>query len=655
MRLRTSFLVVTLAACVPFAWAGTPDWLRAAAHETLPAYKADTDGVVILHEEITSVDASGEIYTVYREAVKILRPNRRESLSRVLVPFDNETKLTWLKGWAITAGGQEYEVKEKDAVETNALSSSFVSDSRIKVLIIPGGEVGSVIGYEYQQRRRPSIYEDIWGFQGDLPVHLSRYTLHLPAGWEYETFWNNHDKIQPTIAGNDTTWQVSDQPGIEEEDYMPPRRAIAGRMLLHYFGPNTNHASGPNWSRVGSWYSQLVSDRRVASPEIKKEVQTITASAPTPLEKVALLAYWVQKEIRYVAVEVGIGGYQPHTAGDIYRGRYGDCKDKVTLLSTMLSEVGVESYYVLIHSVRGVVMQDSPSAVTFNHVILAIRAPKDAPIDKLKSVYNHPQLGPLILFDPTDDMTPFGYLPATLQATNALLVANGQGELIRMPLLAPGSNQLRREGRLVLTSDGSLSGQVEEWRTGIVGRDFRERLLVAESKDRAKSIEQMLSSTLASFQLTKAEVGSLDAINEPLFVRYNFSAPEYAKKAGQLLLVRPRVLGQKNWTIMEGNKRLYPVEYDSASLQSDLFEIAIPEGYEVDELPDPVDLTYDFGEYHSKIQQSGKSLKYSRTFTIKQVIVPTARLDDLKKFYRSIASDERNTAVLKPKAASSGN
>jgi len=100
---------------------------------------------------------------------------------------------------------------------------------------------------------------------------------------------------------------------------------------------------------------------------------------------------------------------------------------------------------------------------------------------------------------------------------------------------------------------------------------------------------------------------------------------------------------------MEGNKRLYPVEYDKASFQTDAFEIELPSGYEVDELPDPVDTVYDFGEYHSKIEQSGNTLKYTRQFTIKQVLVPTNRLDDLKKFYRQIAADERNTAVLRPK------
>jgi len=646
-----------MVAIVSFAvtgWASVPDWLRAVAHDPLPAYKADTDGVVLLHEEVTTVDNNGEIHTIYREAYKILRPNARESLSRVMVWFDNETKLTYLKGWSITASGQEYAVKEKDAVEMNAAYSEFVTDAKIKVLMIPGGEVGSVIGYEYQQRRRPSVYEDVWAFQRDLPVRTSRYTLRLPAGWEVETHWSNHDEIKPAQSGGDSTWEAKDIAAVEEEDYMPPHRAVAGRMQLHFFGPGHSNSAN-DWKRVGDWYGELVRDRRDSSPELKKQVADLTSDSKTTMDKVAVLAQWVQKNIRYVAVEVGIGGFQPHAASEVYRQRFGDCKDKVTLLSAMLKEIGVNSDYLLIHTVRGFVRADSPSAVTFNHVVLAIELPPGTSTDGLLSTFVDSHKRTLLIFDPTDDMTPFGYLPAELQQTHALLVGANGTELIETPLLAPKTNSLTRSGKLKLQPDGSLAGEIEELRSGALGSEFRAQLLRAQESDRAKTIESLLGNNIASYQLTKAQVGSMRDVREPLFVRYNFTAPDYAKKSGNLMLLRPRVLGQKNWSIMEGNKRLYPVEYDEVSVQSDSFEIELPPGYEVDELPDPVDTVFDFGEYHSKVVESGNVLKYTRQFTIKQVIVPTNRLDDLKKFYRQIASDEKNAAVLRPKAGASGN
>jgi hypothetical protein len=70
----------------------------------------------------------------------------------------------------------------------------------------------------------------------------------------------------------------------------------------------------------------------------------------------------------------------------------------------------------------------------------------------------------------------------------------------------------------------------------------------------------------------------------------------------------------------------------------------------VDDLPPPVDVDYSFASYHSKTEKNGNALQYTRTFEIKELSVPVGKIENLKKLYRIIASDERNTAVLKPKS-----
>ena len=84
------------------------------------------------------------------------------------------------------------------------------------------------------------------------------------------------------------------------------------------------------------------------------------------------------------------------------------------------------------------------------------------------------------------------------------------------------------------------------------------------------------------------------------------------------------------------------------SRDTDTFEIALPAGYEVDDLPPPVDADYGFASYHSKTEVRGNMLKYTRTFEVKELSVPLNKIEELKKLYRIIAGDERNTAVLKP-------
>jgi hypothetical protein len=129
---------------------------------------------------------------------------------------------------------------------------------------------------------------------------------------------------------------------------------------------------------------------------------------------------------------------------------------------------------------------------------------------------------------------------------------------------------------------------------------------------------------------------------------YEFVAPNYAQTAGNLLLLRPRVLGEKGSTMLEEKERKYPVEFNVASMQSDTFEVTLPQGYVPDELPPLLTIDYDFASYSSKVEMiSGNVLRYSRTYQMKDVVIPSARLEDLKHFFRQVLTDENNAAVFK--------
>ena len=116
-----------------------------------------------------------------------------------------------------------------------------------------------------------------------------------------------------------------------------------------------------------------------------------------------------------------------------------------------------------------------------------------------------------------------------------------------------------------------------------------------------------------------------------------------------MLRQRPRVLGEKSSDILEKKEaRKYPVEFEGPRKDTDRIEISLPEGYEVDELPPPVDVDYPFGSYQSRTAVQGKSIVYTRVFEIKKVSVPLDLTEELKRFYCVIGGDERSTAVLKP-------
>jgi hypothetical protein len=402
---------------------------------------------------------------------------------------------------------------------------------------------------------------------------------------------------------------------------------------------------------MGLWYTDLTRGRREASPEIRQKVAALTSSSRTPLEKMQALAGFVQRDIRYVAIELGIGGYQPHPAVDVFTHRYGDCKDKVTLMASMLKEIGVESYYVVINSERGAVTSEMPAHMGgFDHAILAIQLPAEVQDASVVAVMQHPKLGRLLLFDPTSELTAFGRLSGPLQANYGLLVTPDGGELVELPQLSSALNGIVRTAKLTLTPAGTLTGDIKEVRIGDRASAQRYALKsVLKDADRIKPIETLLARSLSSYRLTKASFTNLNQTDLPFVFDYSLVADNYAKPAGGLLLVRPRVFGIKSSDLLETKEaRQYPVVFDGPSRDSDTFEIALPPGYEVDDLPQPVSAEFGFASYHSKAEISGNVLRYSRTFEVTEPSVPLAKVEDLKKLYRIIANDERNTAVLKP-------
>src|SRR6266849_8360217 len=213
LRKLTSALQLGLTAAFvfagPLASAGTPDWMKQVAQAPLPPYPADTDAVVLLDERFTTISSAGEVHITYRKAYRILRPQGR-TLGTVYVYFDSETQLKFLKGWSITSRNEEYEVKESDAAGTSAFSESLYADTRYKLLQIPASQPGSVIGYEYQQRQRPSVLQAIWSFQDQIPVRRARFVLELPPNWSYTAYWRNHAAVNPQKAGdNRWAWELA--------------------------------------------------------------------------------------------------------------------------------------------------------------------------------------------------------------------------------------------------------------------------------------------------------------------------------------------------------------------------------------------------------------------------------------------------------------
>ena len=134
------------------AKAAVPFWMQAAAQQPAKTYADDVNSVVLLHEVETTVKDNGDTVTQQRMVIKVLRPAGRDEAFQA-VPFDEETKLNYFRGWSVSAKGVEYEAKKDDAVEISASDDTEIySDAKAKVIRIPGVDVGTVVGVEWSTR-----------------------------------------------------------------------------------------------------------------------------------------------------------------------------------------------------------------------------------------------------------------------------------------------------------------------------------------------------------------------------------------------------------------------------------------------------------------------------------------------------------------------
>lgn len=635
--------------------ASSPDWLRELSSRPLPTYDADTDAVQLLAETTLTVRADGRIRRVERRAFRVLRPGG-ERYGLVRVDYDDARKVVDLHGWCIPSSGKDYAVKLRDAIDSSlpgVANGELVSDVRSKLLQIPAATPGAVVGYEYELEEPSDELNDEWGFQDVIPVREARYVLQLPTGWSQRVAWLGRESLAPATQeisrATEYRWTVQDVPPVKVESAMPPWRSVAASMVVTLVPPAGRAPGWGSWQELGAWYDGLFRTRREPSPAIREKVAALTATERSTVDKMSALARFVQNDIRYVAIELGIGGHQPHAAADVFANRYGDCKDKATLLASMLQVVGIESFPLIVNTERGNVSPATPALRVFDHAILAIRLPPGVDDPDLLSVANDAKLGRLLFFDPTDTQLPFGRLSGSLQANYGLLVHDGTGDLIALPKLAPETNGRRRSAALSLDEQGTLRGDFVDVFVGDAASIERYRLRALPlSSDRVKPIERLVASSIPDYRIVKAALGNADIPSVPFERHYTLEAERYAKSSAGMLFVRPRVLGSLTSDLLETREaRRHSIEFDGPALHSDEIEIAVPAGYVVEGLPAPVNVDTGFATYRSHTEFTGGKLRYSRTFEIRGLSVPAARADELKALYRTIAADERRSVALR--------
>ena len=623
-----------------------PQWGLDAAKTKTPDYARDSSAVILYDEYVETIDNNGRAVEREREAIRILKPQGRGN--SCAVNYDVDEKINFFRVWTIAADEKQFQAQETDFSDVgDSEMSILLFTSKTRVSHPPAVDVGATIICESEEQMPPWNHEKHWNIQIGIPVVFQALELDLPQGLNYSESWHRYTPVKPQqVDQNHWRWELHDMRALDLRDVpsAPHRAALQARVSIQW-GDLASSNNDERWRALGQWMSTLEEHRPDPSPEITSKTQELIAGAPDLYTKLSRITNYIQNNIRYFIVVRGIGGLQAHPAGEIFRNRYGDCKDKTTILISMLQVSGVNAYYLAVDDRRGVVDPDAPSLYG-DHMITAIEMPADNHDARLQAVVTGKNGKRYLIFDPTNERTAVGNLPSYLQGGYGILGAGSDSQVLAIPVLKPDANTNLTTGSFTLQPDGTLVGSVDSSHAGPDGAEYRMMLKYTDEKERHEYWEKQIAQEVPGVVLDSFTFTQPTALDKPLEFHYKFTAKQYAHQTGPLLLVRPHVVGSFSLPF-DDKLRTVPIDLNATGHWHDSFDITLPPGYVVDETPDPVDLDTDFVSYHSTTTARDGKLHYERDYQVKQVELPPGKSSAFRMVENSILRDEKGTAVLK--------
>jgi len=598
---------------------------------TTPTQKdyPDASSIIIFDNAERVVHSDGTSSLTYHRVIKILNERGRENYGEVFIPYSLlSERVKILKARTIKPDGTEVEAT---AISNVSLAEGYhlYSDAMAKVISMPALENNAIIEYAYtidELGRGPigKHFQDEFYFQDFDPIINAKYTVTLPKDMKiYYKMYNG--SLTPKITEKETTvsytWVMNNVPQIIPEDYMPPLGDIVPRLEITTF---------QSWDEVASWYYDISSPKTQADDAIKAKVIELTKDKATLEEKVEAIYSFVTNDIRYVGLEFGIGGLMPHQAMEVFKYKYGDCKDKATLLISMFREINIPAYYVLVRTRdRGSLPIDSPG-FQFDHAICAIRL-----TDKL------------YFLDGTAEDNRFGYIPSMDQGTKALLVEDGKPILVDIPVDEASVNEKVRDVKVTLTRDGSVNGSATVALKGFYDTYLRSQWKSASDREIKEALEWSLRSLIPNAALDTYELSDLRNLDVDVWERYSFHASAYAQVVGNTISFLPSIMERlESSEAVAKATRMYPITYWTPYTTRDIVAYTLPDGISVMHLPSDITIEKPFGFYSMTFKVEGNILRVERVFQIRSIYISPEAYKEYKDFIERMVSKDRERVVL---------
>jgi hypothetical protein len=627
-----------------------PQWLQQAAAMKVPVYEKDVPAVVLRKEQNVVVSGDGRlvISTIY--AIRILTRDGRGLADATEVYLTQSGKVNEMHAWLIRPNGSMKKYGKDQTADRILDPNDIYNEYRLKQIdASDDAEAGAVFGYEATSEERPLFNQDIWRFQDRLPALQSRYSITLPSGWRASSLTFNHEKIEPIVNGSNYVWELRDLLPIRFEPASPRINNLAPKVAINYFLSDTGASAGSkgfeSWTQVSRWATELHDPQAIPDQNVAAKTRELTADANTDLDRIKAIGRFVQN-LQYISIDIGVGrgnGYRPHLASQVLAKAYGDCKDKANLMRAMLKSINITAYPVAIYSGDSThVREEWASPYQFNHCIIAIKVGDEV---AAPTIINDAKLGRVLIFDATDSNTPLGDLPEDEQGSFALVIAGEAGQLIRMPTLPPESSSFNRQAEVVMSSEGSISATVREKANGQMAADFRRQFRGLSSAQYLKVIEGWVSNGATGAKVSRVEPKD-NSEGGRFDLDIDFTAINYAQlMQNRLLVFKPAIVSRQESLSLTEVARKHPVVLDSRHF-SETVRVKIPDGFEVDEVPEPLKLDTRFGSYNTNYLVKEGQLVFTRTLTQRAGIIPVAEYQTVRSFFERIRAAEQAPVVL---------
>lgn len=634
--LFSTVILLVLSGCASKAkWATEVQWAEL-DRNSLPSQSDFPDEAAVILVDDGKMEIFGSEAFSFSEferhkIIKIL--NRRgEKFANVMIPYYPTVTIDKIEARTISPSGKITVIELEDIFDVDLYPNFiFYSDQRAKIFTFPAVEPGSILEYRYQLSIQGRTLWHSWLFQDEIPTLLSRFTVVHPAEWELNYRIYNTD-LEPWItqapAGFKAShlWEKRNIPSLKSEFGMPPRRELLSRLFLAPVGVK-------DWNDVAVWYNELSAPQMKTNEAVEQLCNEITVSQQTDREKLQTIYEWVRDHVRYIAVEIGMGGFQPHPAAEIFRNQYGDCKDMTTLMCSMARETGIPVYPVLISTRQNGFPDTSlASPFQFNHAI----------------AYS-PAIEPGgIWLDATEKGCPFGQLPWYDQGMPVLVIGkDGEATMQMTPVDSSESNRLTTEWKVNLDENAAAGIEGKITFFGAPASEKREELLSSSWKEIGDWLEIYLAEHCPAASLDSFSISGLQPVTDPLEIFYSFHSPLFARlRAGQIILEPGAVVLFELPNYFTSSEREHPVRFRFPfAYEVDLL-IHLPENYlpEIPVYQDSVDSP--FGSANWSRQLDGQQLRIEINHRLTQTDIPADQYSAFRDFLGQVQEKNRKEIVL---------